>query len=323
MSRSDTLKLCRDGADDSSSAVLRPWQILVVDDDEEIHNVTRLALQGFECCGRALEVHSAYSGEQALEVLRQRADIALVLLDVVMETETAGLDCVHKIRNELDNQFVRIVLRTGQPGQAPEYQVITEYDINDYKEKTELTRQKLFTCVYTSLTSYRDLVALERNRKGLLKVIDCSADLFRRDSFDGFAQGVIDQLAALLYLDQDLLVVSSSGLALEKPDGRLYVVASTGQFASVATDRDLSERYPQVMQRIDATMKGQQTQCFGADFFVGSYGLPGGIKNILYITGERPITTNDRNIIELFARNVAIAHEKLLLIERYQSVANE
>ena len=191
MSRSDSLKLAREGALESSNAPLAPWQLLVVDDDEEIHNVTRLALQGFECCGRSLQVHSAYSSDQALEFLRQRTDIALVLLDVVMETDTAGLDCVHKIRNELNNHFVRIVLRTGQPGQAPEYQVITEYDINDYKEKTELTRQKLFTCVYTSLTGYRDLVALERNRKGLLKVIDCSADLFRRDSFDGFAQRVI------------------------------------------------------------------------------------------------------------------------------------
>lgn len=323
MSRSDSLKLARDNRVDSNTAPLSPWQLLVVDDDEEIHNVTRLALQGFECCGRSLQVHSAYSGEQALTFLRQRDDIALVLLDVVMETETAGLNCVRRIRNELNNQFVRIVLRTGQPGQAPEYQVITEYDINDYKEKTELTRQKLFTCVYTSLTGYRDLVALERNRKGLLKVIDCSADLFRRDSFDGFAQGVIEQLAALLYLDQDLLVVSSSGLALEKPEGRLCVVASTGQFSTVTNDRELAENYPSVCERIDSLINSDKTQCFGADYFVGSYGLPRGVKNILYITGERPITTNDRSIIELFARNVAIAHEKLLLIERFQSIANE
>ena len=323
MSRSDSLKLAREGSGDSNAVLLSPWQLLVVDDDEEIHNVTRLALQGFECCGRSLEAHSAYSGGQALEFLRQHSDVALVLLDVVMETETAGLDCVHKIRNELNNQFVRIVLRTGQPGQAPEYQVITEYDINDYKEKTELTRQKLFTCVYTSLTGYRDLVALERNRKGLLKVIDCSADLFRRDSFDGFAQGVIDQLAALLYLDQDLLVVRSSGLALEKPNGRLYVVASTGQFASVTDDRQLAEHYPLVCERIASVAASDQLQCFGTDYFIGSYGLPGGVRNFLYITGEYPITTSDRSIIELFARNVAIAHEKLLLIERYQSGANE
>lgn len=323
MSRSDTLKLARDSTGVSETPKLSPWQVLVVDDEEEIHNVTRLALLGFECCGRPLEVHSAYSGEQAIDFLRQRTDIALILLDVVMETETAGLDCVRKIRNELNNQFVRIVLRTGQPGQAPEYQVITEYDINDYKEKTELTRQKLFTCVYTSLTGYRDLVALERNRKGLLKVIDCSADLFRRDSFDGFAQGVIEQLSALLYLDQDLLVVSSSGLALEKPDGRLCVIASTGQFASITDDRELANRYPQVCERIDAVISGGQSQCFGADYFAGSYGLPGGVQNILYITGEHPITNDDRSIIELFARNVAIAHEKLLLIERYQSNSDE
>ncbi|WP_372747255.1 DUF3369 domain-containing protein [Litorivivens sp.] len=323
MSSSDALRLASDDRGRDGDVPTRPWHLLVVDDDEEIHTVTRLAMHGFECCGRPLEIHSAYSGAEAIDMLRQRDDIALILLDVVMETETAGLDCVHKIRNELGNQFVRIVLRTGQPGQAPEYKVITEYDINDYKEKTELTRQKLFTCVYTSLTSYRDLVALDRNRKGLVKVIDSSADLFDRDTFDGFAQGVIEQLAALLYLEQDFLVLSSSGLALEKPNGHIQVVASTGQFAGVQDEVDLDDKHPLVRQRIEDAMKNEYEQVFGADYFVACYNADGAARNILYITGEHPIDTADRTIVELFARNVAIAHHKLLLIERYQELLNE
>jgi len=42
-----------------------------------------------------------------------------VLLDVIMETDQAGLDLVEFIRDTLKNETVRIILRTGQPGQAP------------------------------------------------------------------------------------------------------------------------------------------------------------------------------------------------------------
>lgn len=323
MSGSDALKLASEGTGNEEINSLEPWHLLVVDDDSEVHNVTRLALSGFQFAGRPLAIHSAYSGREAQQFMAENINTAAILLDVVMENDTAGLDCVRYIREELKNSFVRIVLRTGQPGQAPEYDVITQYDINDYKEKTELTRQKLFTCVYTSLTSYRDLVALDRNRKGLVKVIDSSADLFDRDTFDGFAQGVIEQLAALLYLEQDFLVLSSSGLALEKPNGHIQVVASTGQFAGVQDEVDLDDKHPLVRQRIEDAMKNEYEQVFGADYFVACYNADGAARNILYITGEHPIDTADRTIVELFARNVAIAHHKLLLIERYQELLNE
>lgn len=152
----------------------KPWKLLVVDDEEEVHAVTRLALGGFEFASRPLQIIGAYSGAEAKKVMSEEKDIAMILLDVVMETDQAGLDVVKYIREELGNRFVRIILRTGQPGQAPEYKVITEYDINDYKQKTELTRGKMFTLVHTSLSSYRDLMALEANRHGLEKVIEAS-----------------------------------------------------------------------------------------------------------------------------------------------------
>ena len=101
-------------------------------------------------------------------MLKDTADVALVLLDVVMETDDAGLSLARQIRGELNNQLVRVVLRTGQPGQAPEQSVVMEYDINDYKSKTELTAQKLFTSVVSSLRAYESLVAAERGRAELV-----------------------------------------------------------------------------------------------------------------------------------------------------------
>ena len=129
------------------------WKVLIVDDEPEVHAVTRLALNDFSFQQKKLEFISAYSGAEAKKVLAAQPDIAVVLLDVVMETDDAGLLVASHIRETLHNHFVRIILRTGQPGQAPERQVIVNYDINDYKSKTELTAQKLFTVMMSSLRS--------------------------------------------------------------------------------------------------------------------------------------------------------------------------
>lgn len=142
-----------------------PWVLLIVDDEPGIHDITKLALQRFSYEGRPVVFLSAYSAQEALEILSMRDDIAMILLDVVMETDHAGLDCARQIRDELQNNDVRIVLRTGQPGQAPEEDVILAFDINDYRAKTELTTQRLFTTVVSALRSYRDIVALNQYRE--------------------------------------------------------------------------------------------------------------------------------------------------------------
>lgn len=295
------------------SGHVQPWKILIVDDEDEVHVVTRLALQDFEFASRGLQLISVYSGAEALSALEEHPDIALILLDVVMETDHSGLDVARYIREELKNRFVRIVLRTGQPGQAPEHKIITGYDINDYKEKTELTRQKLFTTVYTSLSSYRDLLALDGNRRGLVKVIEASSKIFELRSMEYFAEGVLEQLTYLLYLDQDALVIVSSGLAADKKNGDFNVVAATGRFREFI-GRDLrSSAQAQVIQRIDEGLK-RKGSCFGNDYYVGYYQTESGVEHILYVSANSPLTVPDRNLIELFAHNVAIAHENARLL---------
>lgn len=145
----------------------RPWKILVVDDEHEVHTVTRLALQDFSFAGRPLEFIDAYTGAEAKDAMREHPDAAIILLDVVMETDDAGLEVAQYVRQELGNHFVRIILRTGQPGMAPERRVLKVYDINDYRAKTELTQDRMFSVIYTALASYRDLIALARSRHRL------------------------------------------------------------------------------------------------------------------------------------------------------------
>jgi len=134
------------------------WQVLVVDDEPEVHAVTRLALRRFLFEDQPLVVHTASSAEEGLAIAQKLGDeLAMAIIDVVMETEQAGLDLVKAIREEVGNHITRLVLRTGQPGSAPESDVVRDYDINDYKEKTELTAQKFHTMMYGGLRNYRDL----------------------------------------------------------------------------------------------------------------------------------------------------------------------
>lgn len=150
-----------DAATDSKTRTGQPWKILIVDDEEEIHAVTRFVIEDLQFEGRSLQIFSARSGATAREILHREPDIALALVDVVMETQYSGLDLIRFIRNELGNQTIRLVLRTGQPGYAPEGQVIVDYDINDYKSKTELTGGKLTTTVISSLRAYARMSALK------------------------------------------------------------------------------------------------------------------------------------------------------------------
>ncbi len=296
----------------------RTWKLLVVDDEEEVHGVTHLALDGFTCRGRRLELLSAYSGAQACEIFRQVPDIAVILLDVVMETDHAGLDVVRFIREELKNPFVRIILRTGQPGQAPEHRVITDYDINDYKYKTELTRQKLFTTVYTSISSYRDLIALDANRRGLEEVIQASAQIFDLRAMEKFADGVLEQLTALLYLDQDAIMIRASGIAAAARNGDAEVVAGSGRFRHCRGQPIDQCGDRQAVERIQAA-RDDKKSVFGPTYYVGFHADEAEQEHVLYVSGETPLSVPDRHLVDLFIRNVSIATANVRLYNAARS----
>ncbi len=142
--------------ENSNTVILKPesWKLLIVDDEDDIHKLTRLALDDFTFEGRGVTFISAKSEEEAKKEICKNSDIALILLDVVMETDDAGLKLVRYIRDELKNNSVQIVLRTGQPGRTPQKEAVTKYDINGYTSKVDLTAEKMFTIVAASFRAY-------------------------------------------------------------------------------------------------------------------------------------------------------------------------
>lgn len=157
------------------------YKLLIVDDEKEVHAMTKLVLDGYQYMGRGLEFFSAYTADEAKEFLLETENVACCLLDVVMETNHAGLELAQYIRERLGNSKIRIILRTGQPGQAPEKDVVLNYDINDYKQKTELTDQKLYTSITTALRSYIHLCNIdEKNKEMNNKNIRLNDEIARR-----------------------------------------------------------------------------------------------------------------------------------------------
>lgn len=156
---------------------IKEWKVLIVDDEDDVHRITKLAMLGVKYDEMKINFLSAYSGKEACEILEKNPDISLIILDVVMETEHAGLDVANYIRNTLHNDLIRIVLRTGQPGQAPEDDILNSYDIDDYRDKTDLTAQKLRTVIRCNLHAYRDKFELYSRTNQIIQISDISHGL--------------------------------------------------------------------------------------------------------------------------------------------------
>ncbi|HEY2395180.1 MAG TPA: DUF3369 domain-containing protein [Rudaea sp.] len=289
-----------------------PWHVLVVDDDPEVHEVTRLVLGSFRFADRPIDLISVASASQAFDRLRARDDIAVVLLDVVMESEQAGLELVRRIREELHNSFVRIVLRTGQPGQAPEHEVIAAYDINDYKEKTELTAQKLATTLYAALRSYRDMRTIEAQRQGLERVIDASAQVFSHQNAREFATAVLDQLGDLVNSQRGALLC-----AIEHPGELLShfrIAAATGDYRHLAgTNAD--ENLPLPLAKALRDTYRRKSHHFGDDHYILHFTDRQDNETLLFVGHGGDLTALDQRLVELFCTNVSIAFENLHLAD--------
>ncbi len=287
----------------------KPWCILLVDDDPEVHAVTRLALRGFEFQGSELELLSAHSGLAGREIFHERDDIALAIVDVVMETEHAGLDLVHYVRNTLENHRTRLVMRTGQPGQAPEDRVIREYDIDDYKEKTDLTIQRLRTLLYSKLRAYRDLCIIEYQRDGLARVLEATALVQSAESVTVFASAVLDQLTSLLNLDRSALYCIVLPTIVDGGH-ETKTIAATGDFVQYSTNTGFSELPDIVSRRFAEVLERRSAQHFDDAYVLYTTGKNGG-SNLLYLKHARELGDMDRQLLEAYTRSVAITFENI------------
>jgi diguanylate cyclase (GGDEF)-like protein len=301
------------------SAIRDTWKVLIVDDDPEIHSVTKLALSDLVVLGRHLEYLHAYSGHDACILIEEHEDIVLVLLDVVMESDDAGLVVVKHIREVLKRDDIRIVLRTGQPGYAPEESVIKDYDINDYKTKTELTRRKLVTTVYAAVRSYQQIDSVTQYRKGLEKIIGAAANLLELRTIHDYASGVLAELITLVDGSSAVFCARGQGIVEAADDLSLYVIGQAGLVEAKVNQKLTALENQDTASQINRCF--QQKQHFFAVDSTSFYFTSGGFKAVIHLELTQALTSIEIQHIEVFLANIATGYENVHLFQKLRNAA--
>ena len=294
------------------------WRVMIVDDDEDVHSTTTFALGNLDMQHRPLQFVHAYSAAQAREMLKTETDIAVILLDVVMEQDDAGLHLVRHIRETLKLADVRIILRTGQPGYAPEIDAIRDFDINDYKTKSELTRIKLFTTVTAAIRSYQQIRAINTSRRGLDQIVRASTELMALHGVQNFAAGVLTQIA-------DILQVSANGVLcakdnLEGAGDELLVIAGAGAAHNIGAGRIKAQDNAQVhgaMLRTLSSGRNSYEQGYITLYFAGKSSR----DFVAFMYVGRVLCDIDRRLLEVFCSNVAVGLDNVELVSHLHNAA--
>lgn len=298
-----------------------PWRVLLVDDDAQMHQITQLALNGFQFQGRGLELVSAFSGMQAREIFDSQTDIAVALIDVVMETEHSGLELVRHIRSERKNHMTRLVLRTGQAGQAPEDMVIREFEIDDYKEKTELTTQKLRTLLYSTLRAYRDICFIEEQKLGLSRVIKASARVQNTNSLQSYATNVLGQLTDVLNIDATAFYCIVQPSYEGEATRALTLIASPDK-VSLFSQCSFSLLPDNVAQRCQLALEQKRATLYD-DAYVFYTVDDRNVKSVLYVELNHKLSFLDAQLLELYTQNICLTFENLNLMVDLQDTSKE
>lgn len=228
---------------------IKKWRILVVDDDDSVHQVTKLVLADTEIESRQLDIVSVYSMDEAKKKLLEEDDFCMAFVDVVMETDHAGLELVQWIREELKNQAIRLILRTGQAGSAPEAKVIKDFDINDYKEKTDFTSNKMITTVYASIRAYRDIMTIQRSLDAFKKLIEATHDLLKINQLKPFGSAALNHLLALMNVESSALYIARTEIDFDHQSTSL-IIACTGKYVCESDSLESSDISTDVKEKI-------------------------------------------------------------------------
>ena len=307
------------------SSLPAPWKILIIDDDPDVHTATMYALTELIIRGRGLEYQHAYSTQEAKQVLLYSKDIAVILLDVVMDMDDAGLHLVNFIRNTLAMSEVRIVLRTGQAGYAPEMEAIRDFDINDYKSKTELTQAKLLTAITSAVRAYEHIRAASDSNLALEMVIRASADLMACVEFKDFAEITLATMNDLFDLHAEGFVcIQHAPREANTPNTSdalgLWLIACTEQFApqqgcvlSALEDK----RIQLLVQKAVFEKRSQFENKHTVLIFLNASGH----SVAMYLACDFHAKMLDKHILELFSRNVVACLDKIVLSSRMHQLA--
>ena len=316
----DDILLLVDDDDSTPAAASKqpPWKVLVVDDDPEVHEATDFGLRGVIILDRPLLLLHAHSGAEALEMLKREQDVAVVLLDVVMETVTAGLDIVGTIRQDLAMRDARIILRTGQPGYAPDEQTVVHFDINDYRTKSELTRSKLFVALFTAIRTYDQLRRTAEQQRFLHETLDVSSALLDKRGISDYAAALIEELQKPFRAELSGFVALASDIPETLAQARVLVAGQGFEDKLGKTLGDLGD--DQILPHLERCALSKSI-VVEADAVIVWVALERGQGLLMYARSNNPLVPAQLQLLQVLHRHLDLSAAKVFLTERLHGLA--
>ncbi len=306
------------------------YKVVIADDEEEVHKMTKLVLRGFEMEGVKLQFFDTYSGRETIDFLEKNKNVAIVLLDIVMEEDDSGLQVIRYLRETLKNNLTRVVVRTGQPGKAPEEKIVVEYEVDDYKSKTELTVQKLYSTMHLCLRAHRNIRELSHSKDNLFRVINASQEMFKYHSFSDFMSGMLQQIISLYDLDEGLdsggsLRSAIDSFAAIQMGDTIKVLAATGKYES-AIQKPLSPEIcsPELLELLATVSNGPDAEAIFRQrdiLLIFKRSADQLISN--YVVLETDLNPENIDIIKLFLDNFSLAIDNFMLNMNTSETQNE
>jgi diguanylate cyclase (GGDEF)-like protein len=301
------------------------WNILIIDDDPDVHSATMFALHGLKIQARSLHFLHAYTTAEARRILIHQEDIAVILLDVVMEKDDTGLQLVTFIRDALERRDVRIILRTGQAGYAPEIDAIRDFDINDYKNKTELTQAKLFTAVTSAVRSYQQIKLISSSNDSLGVVISASSNLMSVNTLPAFAKVLLDYVFELLHTEVQGFIctsgLSNDNVVYENDFSmRLRVIAGTEDYED-CLDKPVTQLASRTEIQMVQKVQFEQRHAYHEHQTVFYLSNSASITLIIFLQQRISPESNEARILELFCSNAAACLDNIMLNSKMHNLA--
>jgi CheY-like chemotaxis protein len=317
--KDDLRTLLKQNGTGEASSEESSLKVLIVDDEPTVHDITALVLRNYRYRGYKLELISAYSATEAREILASRGPFALILLDVIMETDDAGLELARYVREELKDPMVRIVLRTGQPGMVPQRQVMRDYEIDDYKEKAELTSERFDAAVTASIRSYLGIYRLEQSRQGLLRVLNAIHDLETRGLDENMGHRILDHMKGVMNRVEN---GGSGSLFVERKKERDHIVSGRGSLEKLQ-DRYLDELDdPKLAAIIRNAISNVNMDKDDRRILATMLTRDGG-RYLAYFEDVRDFEDVDRYLVQLYASHVSLSLSNKILNQELLNTQKE
>lgn len=296
------------------------WHVLIVDDEKVVHDATTLALMHENIFGCPITLHHAYSAEEGFSELTTGPRFVVALIDVVMETKDAGLKLIQQIReNGYDD--LRIIVRTGQPGYAPELSVLTTYDINDYRTKTELTKTKLVSVLISAIRSFQQIDTISSARRGLELIINAASDLLQQQNIEKFGNGVLTQITALLggHTSGIVCVADNKENLMPTPDD-YRIICSTGSFNDYRMKRLSEIEDVRMHEHFHSALKEKiiTTDTGSIAMHISPYK---GNNAFIYINCGFKLSEDNIALLRLFGMNIFACFNNINLIKKLDNMA--